>query len=158
MLVSATNIEMVLATISHHINLALFHLTCPAAIHDSEESFNIHDDRRTVHVKSDGFKRPPVYRKHPFLRGGKLTESVTEGKFWKINCIFSCDIPRTPHRRQAPEIPTNSVSRTTPRSNTLNSSVIGIGESWRFDILMQPICIQPQTFKPIKLQLSFILV
>ncbi|XP_063698803.1 putative uncharacterized protein DDB_G0277255 isoform X2 [Culicoides brevitarsis] len=42
-----------------------------------------------------------------------------------------CDIPRTPHRRAAPETPISSISRTAPRSNstTLNSSVIGIGAS-----------------------------
>lgn len=56
-----------------------------------------------------------------------------------VNIIYRCDIPRTPHRRQAPDLPgtmstmntmnTNSVSRTSSRqSNTLNSSVIGIGK------------------------------
>uniref|UniRef100_A0A336LXU0 CSON007459 protein n=1 Tax=Culicoides sonorensis TaxID=179676 RepID=A0A336LXU0_CULSO len=40
-----------------------------------------------------------------------------------------CDIPRTPHRRAAPETPVSSISRTAPRpnNNSLNSSVIGIG-------------------------------
>ena len=45
---------------------------------------------------------------------------------------FSCDVPRTPHRR-APELPGPTPvpggSRTAPRQNTgLNSSIIGIGK------------------------------
>jgi hypothetical protein len=50
---------------------------------------------------------------------------------------FSCDIPRTPHRR-APEIPgAGGGSRTAPRNNTnnsLNSSIVGIGKFWVYGV------------------------
>lgn len=44
--------------------------------------------------------------------------------------IFRCDVPRTPHRRTQ-ELPGTGCSRTAPRQpNGLNSSIIGIGETY----------------------------
>ena len=110
---------------------------CPVATRDEESSpVATRSAPHKVPARKDRCKRPAAYRRRPSLPEGKIL-GVRAQKQMDLSVTiffdafaFSCDIPRTPHRR-APEVPPHgSGSRTAPRTNSttssLGSSVVGI--------------------------------